>query len=432
MDVHCDYGESTKSILSYDNINCYSRAEDSGYHTSFTPGSLERSDISSDFLDDRSVVTTTAFIDEIQVDYITPDGVYRCNQLKPRNDIAETPPQRRAVKRPHSSIESAKHVTTIPTPTTWIAGKIQSLEVNEDKENATISIPTDSAHSTERNTRFICRLNIREKTYSYPITPVKRNCISPCKKSGRKLDFVIHSLSCEKRELQSVPEQVAQPEIVGTILARPDQKIDILRLLNQKSAIPPLQKIFQYLNNEDICNFCSVSTTWSDIWNSHSTNEKKQEIKQHLRRAKENQENVSKESRVKARGTKLYDGCLKEIHNEINDHHVNKIPLSPQYSPRTNRFRKFLKCASLDSRLQLSCVRCSQPAKVTEEASGEEWVECTSATCSYQFCRSCNCSRHPGKSCIQYDLNAPSPSKRKKCDYAVGTRKSRKNLRRLL
>lgn len=88
--------------------------------------------------------------------------------------------------------------------------------------------------------------------------------------------------------------------------------------------------------------------------------------------------------------------------------------------------------ASLDSRIQLSCVRCSQPAKVTEESTGEEWVECTNSTCSFQFCRSCNCSRHPGKSCVQYDLNAPSPSKRKKCDYAVGTRKSRKNLRRLL
>lgn len=88
--------------------------------------------------------------------------------------------------------------------------------------------------------------------------------------------------------------------------------------------------------------------------------------------------------------------------------------------------------ASLDTRMQLPCARCSLPAKVTEEPTGEEWVECTNATCSYQFCRACNCSRHPGKSCNQYDLNAPSPSKRKKCDYAVGTRKSRKNLRRLL
>lgn len=88
--------------------------------------------------------------------------------------------------------------------------------------------------------------------------------------------------------------------------------------------------------------------------------------------------------------------------------------------------------ASLDSRLQLSCVKCSHPAKVTEEPTGEEWVECTNVTCAYQFCRSCNCTRHPGKSCFQYDLNAPSPSKRKKCEYAVGTKKSKKNLRRLL
>lgn len=88
--------------------------------------------------------------------------------------------------------------------------------------------------------------------------------------------------------------------------------------------------------------------------------------------------------------------------------------------------------ASLDSRLQLSCVRCNQPSKVTEESTGEEWAECTSSTCSYQFCRHCKCQRHPGKHCFQYDLNRPSPSKRKKNMCAVGTKNSKRNLRRLL
>lgn len=341
MDVHSDYVESAKSILSFENINYY-KAEDSGYHTSFTPGSLERSEISSGFLEE-SVVATTGFIDQIHVDYVTPEGTYRYSQLKPRNDnCVDTPPPRRGVKRPYSSVESNKQTKTIPTPTTWIAGKIQNLEVNEDKENTT-SIPSESSHSTEKNTRYIYRLNICEQKFSYPITPVKRNCrSSPCRKSGRKLDFVIHSLSCEKRELQPVPRQTSQTKIGQPILARPDQKIDILRLLNQRCAIPPLKNIFQYLSNEDICNFCSVSSTWNDIWNLHNSNEKKQEVRKYLKSAKANQENCAKDTSTKVKGTKFYDGCLKEIHNEINDNPV-KTTKSPQYSPRTNRFRKFIK-----------------------------------------------------------------------------------------
>lgn len=88
--------------------------------------------------------------------------------------------------------------------------------------------------------------------------------------------------------------------------------------------------------------------------------------------------------------------------------------------------------ASLDTRIQLACVRCQQPAKVTEETSGEIWAECTRVTCAYQFCKYCACDRHPGKSCIRYDLDGPSPSKRKKKTCAAGSKQSKTNLRRLL
>lgn len=341
MDVHSEYVETAKSILSFDSIN-YFKAEDSGYHTSFTPGSLEHSELSSEFID-QSVAATTAFIDKIQVDYVTPEATYRYSQLKPRNDNCnDTPPPRRAVKRPYSSVESTKQTTNIPTPTTWIAGKIQSLEVNEDKENSSISLSSESSHSTGKNKRYICRLNICDKKFSYPITPIKRNCsLSPCRKSGRKLDFVIHSLSCDQHELQPVSQ--IKTELTPPILARPDQKIDILRLLNQKCAIPPLKNIFRYLSYEDICNFVSVSNTWRNIWISHNSNEKKEGLKKHLKSVKENQENCAKDSKTRIRSTKLYGGCLSEIRNAIHNNPVSSTPINPQYSPRTNRFRKFIK-----------------------------------------------------------------------------------------
>lgn len=78
------------------------------------------------------------------------------------------------------------------------------------------------------------------------------------------------------------------------------------------------------------------------------------------------------------------------------------------------------------------CVNCSYPAKITIEPSGEEWGECTSFSCAQQFCKVCRCERHPGKRCIQYDLDGPSPSKRKRNVCPVSSYKSKKNLKRLL
>ncbi|GBP20692.1 hypothetical protein EVAR_16565_1 [Eumeta japonica] len=124
---------------------------------------------------------------------------------------------------------------------------------------------------------------------------------------------------------------------------------------------------------------------------------------------------------------------LKDIYNIVEARQHHETPKSsPPGTPRTNRFKRFAKAGSLDSRLQLCCVRCGQPSKVNEEDSGEEWAECSSNTCAYKFCRFCKCDMHLGKKCFQYDLEAPSPSKRKKPTNIIGTKKSRKNLRRLL
>lgn len=435
MEIHSEYVESTASALSYENVN-FSKGEDSGYHT-FTPGSLDCGEISRDYLDQSVSKAITSITGQIQIGYfqVTPEVNIHLSRRYAHSttnneSVSETPPYRRACKRPHSSTTEKLEGNSVPTPTSFIAGKIKNLDVSDNKENSEIISPVISQCS-EKFKRHLYQHDL-EQILSYPTTPVKKNCKrSPCRRSGRQSNFIIHSLSCETNGLQSKSNPKAPCKAVRTINFWPDQKVDIIKkLYHDAVAVPPIMQILSYLSNEDIHNFSLVSQAWNNIWKSVSDkNRKKKEYEGFLKTAKENQENKNKGVTPKATAFKLVRH-LREIHNEMHDNSM-KIPCSPPVSPRSNRFRKFTKSASLDSRSQMPCVRCSLPAKVTEEPSGEVWVDCTSNYCLYQFCKFCRCPRHPGKLCFQYDLNGPSPSKRKKNQYAIGTKKSRRNLLRL-
>lgn len=330
MDVHSELVSSAKSALSFDNMKYY-KAEDSGYHTSFTPGSLEQSDLCSDL--DETLPPRTTYD-------ATPN--YRRSRygpLKVHNDISAD--SRRALKRPYPSTELVKHVTTIPTPTTLLSGKIESLDVNEDKENSSVSIPPESPCSSNSSKRFLYRLQVPEPVLPYPLTPIKRNCrLGPCR-SAKKLEFSTHSLLCKKSELQHVPEESSKIQLIP-ILARPNQKIDILRLLCETHATPALENILQNLNNEDTHSFCLVSKTWCQIWKLYSSKKKKRSYKEYLKTSQENQENCARESVSKTRSRKVH-GYLRDLNNEIIENPVNKAVRSPPSSPRSNRFRKFTK-----------------------------------------------------------------------------------------
>lgn len=335
MDVHSELVSSAKSALSFDNMKYY-KAEDSGYHTSFTPGSLEQSDLCSDL--DETLPPRTTYD-------ATPN--YRRSRygpLKVHNDISAD--SRLALKRPYPSTELVKHVTTIPTPTTLLSGKIESLDVNEDKENSSVSIPPESPCSSNSSKRFLYRLQVPEPVLPYPLTPIKRNCrLGPCR-SAKKLEFSTHSLLCKKSELQHVPEESSKIQLIP-ILARPNQKIDILRLLCETHATPALENILQNLNNEDTHNFCLVSKTWCQIWKLYSSKKKKRSYKEYLKTSQENQENCARESVSKTRSRKVH-GYLRDLNNEIIENPVNKAVRSPPSSPRSNRFRKFTKVLYLD------------------------------------------------------------------------------------
>ncbi|KAI5640561.1 hypothetical protein NE865_07106 [Phthorimaea operculella] len=447
MEVQSDFVEPATPALTRNNGSFW-RAEDSGYHTSsFTPGSVAFSEISNENLDPAISQSQMRFSGQFQVYDVTPDSsinlprkYVRAKKILSSTQTESTPESpivRRGVKRAyHDDSEDSPPPSSLPTPTSAIAGGIQKLHVTESSWPSHTYYSSSSGNSRHSDIlpNDLYHLNEYPQTLSYPTTPVKKICrtsckLSPMRRSNKKLNFAIHSLSCESR---GVIKHCPLQEPVRIPKFRPNQKIDIIKMLYQDAGvIPPIVKIMTYLPNKDICTFKSVSPLWCDVWNQLAA-ARKLELEKYLERKKDNQENIQK-GLVRKNSDANHQRSLKEVHNLLNTSTTaTSTPRSPPGTPRSNKFKKFTKSAQLDQRMQMSCVRCRQPSKVTKEASGEEWAECTSATCSFQFCKFCKCDRHPGKTCFKYDLNGPSPSKRKKSASAACTSKSKRNLYRLM
>lgn len=352
MEVQPDVFESATPGLSYSNAS-YWKNEDSGYHTSFTPGSIESSQLSNENID-PSVIQGQIRIAEIPSDFgSTPASNFhlarRClrtpmNVRSRIENIPESPIARRGIKRPYQHDDDVSYSST-STPTTKIAGGIQKLKVTENNTPSQTSLTVSSVHSSYSYSAAsdLFHLNDYVPNLSYPTTPVKKICqtsckLSPSKRSAKKINFAIHSLSCETRGVVKVRPH---SKVVRTIHFRPDQKIDIVSMLyNNEGAIPPVTKILSYLSNEDIQTFCLVSPLWRDIWNDLGTLKKK-EYKIFLKEIKDNQENKIELTRRNSDANQIRS--MKEVHNVLNAHVVASYPRSPPGTPRTNKFKKFTK-----------------------------------------------------------------------------------------
>lgn len=342
MDILPDYVEIASST--YENVS-FSKAEDSGYHTS-TPSSFECDELSNQYFNPSIItnITISSITRQKPLDFnhVTPEQnfiLYQpCNHSTACNvNLSETPIIRRGVKRPYPCEEK------IETPTSFIAGKIKNLVVNENKENSKPKTPVHSIYFDAID-RSLFLHHDEGQIASYPSTPVKRNCNkqSPCRKSGKKIQFSTHSLSCETNGLQYSNKPRIHSKAVRNILFRSEPKIDIISRLLEAQYLPPIENIFNHLSNKDIHNFCLVSKNWNNTWNLVSySNKRKQAYLASLKIAKENLENREKGVTPIKNGVKP-KRYLKEIHNELNDNPV--IPgRSPPGTPRTNRFKKFTK-----------------------------------------------------------------------------------------
>lgn len=335
--------QATPSLQCYKSVPLW-KNEDSGYNTSFTPGSTEHSRILNDSPIDPSpkiVITGHIHVTKTNINFQLDRHKHSTTVSSPIKYTENSTPIRRGVKRPYEEDVdvTATCEKSIATPTSIIANEIQKLEVNDTTSNfpqyfvpfASTSVTSDYHSQVEQ-----------EPNVAYPTTPVKKICRSSCKllsplnrkRFGRKVEFAIHSLTCDKNALQPMKYANKPKSKVGKF--RPEQKIDIITLLCDVKL--PLLKILGYLSNEDIYNFTLVSDTWRLAWeNIGEQNPRKREYTKYWNAVNTNQENWENGVVPKLPDINQQLRPLREIDNDLKIVPQSSAP----NTPRTNKFKKF-------------------------------------------------------------------------------------------
>lgn len=213
------------------------------------------------------------------------------------------------------------------------------------------------------------------------------------------------------------------------------EKVDFLSLLGEESNhLNLVSKILSFLPPQDLCSASMVSKVWKKICKSdHCANRRrmsfimrKHTIKENLwllamaKKAKcEEDIQTSPKSRRYAR-----KGYLLDVQNFM---HAPVQPNSPPVSPSKIKFHSFVKASRklASGEYLLRCPRCSFPSHVDSE---KNMGACTRQGCSIEFCISCSSKPHAGP--CKMSLLA-TPTKRNNKRLIVGSRQSKRNLRRL-
>ena len=345
MDIHPELKEPLTPKLSYENVH-YWRCEDSGYHTSFTPESLECSEISNS----TKFTHKIRFAEHLHFDYydiskeITYGTACKDSHIRP-HDNKPSVQNRRGIKRAFQEEPEDININdTNKTPTSAISSamrkmRFKSIETNKVTNFNSIKIGRDLYYSNEN-------VNHTE----IPTTPIKKVCNNrrkPCSPVDvkKKLNLEMHSLCCDRQSL--LPINKCSEENTKKYNFKPTQKIDIIKLLYTNKVVPPIIEIFNYLLPQDIINFKSVSTYWRKIWNHLSIKQKKEEYLNFLEIVKENQENKS--STPKNNNTN-HKRPLMETNNLCNLNQKKSLN-SPPGTPRTTKFKKYAKVSKFKCRI---------------------------------------------------------------------------------
>ncbi|XP_011252493.1 F-box only protein 5 [Camponotus floridanus] len=214
------------------------------------------------------------------------------------------------------------------------------------------------------------------------------------------------------------------------------EKVDFLSLLGEESNhLNLVSKILSYLGPPDLCSVSMVSAAWRRICENDSGANgrrmsyilRKQNIKENLKvtfkKAKREEDiQTSPKSRHYVR-----KGFLVDVQNFLYVPAQPRPPNSPPVSPSKVKFHSYVKASRTlaSGEYLLPCPKCRFPCHVDSE---KNVGTCSRQGCSIEFCISCSSKPHTGP--CKTPLLA-TPTKRNNKRLIVGSRQSKRNLRRL-
>jgi len=198
---------------------------------------------------------------------------------------------------------------------------------------------------------------------------------------------------------------------------------DVVGELSRQSFLHCVQKIFSFVADQDLKSICLVSKSWKNGLLSDPTSAHR--LKLHLALEQQEatlfgKENQQCKSTVKPTPkTNLSSGKLSSM-TSSKGHLTSVQPQACQVNQATPTTSK-APVSLLSSESLRCCPHCQAQAKVLP---CQDRAVCVSEACGYDFCTLCFSAFHPERRC------KPLCISKSKNDLA-GTRKSKKNLRRL-
>lgn len=237
----------------------------------------------------------------------------------------------------------------------------------------------------------------------------------------KRLDFSQKGLSASFRRRRATRDQTGVPNV------------DMLVLLGEKSNHwRVISNILALLSPQDLCSVSMVSKAWQRICASDSKAnvrrlihiKLKQDVKENLKFRKGKLE-MDITTSPRSRFTRK--GYLLEVQNLIKNGHKSLTPSSPPVSPSKVKFHSFVKASRTLAPWEhlLPCPRCTFPCHVDIE---KNVGKCSRQSCCFEFCAMCSSSFHNGP--CKTPLLA-TPTKKRNKPLVVGSRQSKRNLRRL-
>ncbi|XP_053985225.1 uncharacterized protein LOC128879788 isoform X1 [Hylaeus volcanicus] len=326
-----------------------------------------------------------------------------------------------------------------PSPAVPSSSFVASEPIEDDVEMKLVIAPQSTpevANSPRRRTplppppRFVVSPSCRKKA-SPAITSADNRKLSQLSITDlatiaeikpKRLDFNQNAKSINYYRTR------AHPDYTGR------ETVDILALLGDKSNHWRIvSKIFSYLGPQDLCSVSMVSKTWRRLCNNDfRANTRRlthvilrQNAKENLKLIKKSKMEGDLQSSPRSRYARK--GFLLEVQNLLQEPRNQRQPTSPPVSPSKVKFHSFVKASRTLAPWEylLSCPNCSFPCHVDHE---KNVGTCSRQGCLMEFCTSCSSRPHTGP--CRTPLLA-TPTKRNNKRAVIGSRQSKRNLRRL-